>query len=64
MQSEESKNNKNPKQVLIDWVEGVKDSAVLAKNCLNNGDPDYAKEHLSNLLGQCKAMETVLKNSD
>ena len=74
---EKTKNeDKNPKQILIDWVAGVRSSAEEAKHYLKSDTMitgfDYEKKQLideatdciANILGQCKAMEVVLNNSD
>ena len=67
---------KNPKQVLIDWVKNVDDVAEKLKDCLKSkklSSPydyerrevlDLASDYASDLLGQCKTMITVLNNSD
>lgn len=60
----EEKESKNPKQILIDWINNVKESAIRARNCIDNGSPDDAEEYIWDILGQCKAMEVVLNNSD
>ena len=55
---------KNPKQVLIDWVEEVNKAANIAST--NIDKCDYYKAHLAifHILGQCDAMMAVLNNSD
>ena len=55
---------KNPKQVLIDWVENVQTSAERSNSFLNNGCTHSAQQELCNIVGQCTAMMTVLRNSD
>jgi hypothetical protein len=62
---------KNPKQVLIDWVKNVSYAAVRGKDALhaNNGLSkekkfDVASGQFERILGQCEAMMTVLNNSD
>jgi len=62
---------KNPKQVLIDWVKNVNYAATCGKNALhaNNGLSkekkfDVASGQFERILGQCEAMMTVLDNSD
>ena len=63
---------KNPKQVLIDWVINVESSAEEAREHVqkyvkgdsSSGHLNSARENLSCILGQCEAMMTVLKNSD
>ena len=62
---------KNPKQVLIDWVKNVNYAATCGKNALhaNNGLSkekkfDVASGQFERILGQCEAMMTVLNNSD
>lgn len=55
---------KNPKQVLIDWVENVQNSAERATALLNNNRSYSARQELCNIVGQCTAMMTVLRNSD
>ena len=69
---EMTKEEKNPKQILIDWVKGVRESAENAKGYINyvaaiNGrteDLDEASDCIADIIGQCKAMMTVLNNSD
>jgi hypothetical protein len=62
---------KNPKQVLIDWVNNVYFVASTGDNFIqtNNGfsKEDKLKEaanYFNQIMGQCEAMMTVLKNSD
>ena len=62
---------KNPKQVLIDWVKNVNYAATCGKNAIhgNNGlskekKLDVASGQFERILGQCEAMMTVLNNSD
>ena len=62
---------KNPKQILLDWVNDVYVYAVSAKKHLRHKDwhgkydeIDQVSEDLSNIIGQCTAMKAVLKNSD
>ena len=67
-----SNKEKNPKQVLIDWVINVESSAEEAREHVqkyvkgdsSSGHLNSARENLSCILGQCEAMMTVLKNSD
>ena len=62
---------KNPKQILLDWVENVKDTAAASHWYLIDQE-SYSKEvivselrdTIANILGQCEAMLTVLKNSN
>lgn len=62
---------KNPKQVLTDWVKNVSCAATCGKNAIhgNNGlskekKLDVASGQFERILGQCDAMMTVLNNSD
>ena len=62
---------KNPKQVLIDWVKNVSYAATCGKNALHNNNGlskekkfDVASGQFERILGQCEAMMTVLNNSD
>ena len=62
---------KNPKQVLIDWVMNVQHAASSGHNIIyaNNGFTKEEKlrmadEWFNRILGQCETMMTVLKNSD
>lgn len=67
---------KNPKQVLIDWVQNVENTANNLRDCLKSkkmtssysfereGALDVASDYVYDILGQCKAMMTVLNNSD
>ena len=66
-----SNKEKNPKQVLIDWVNNVNFVASTGDNFIqtNNGfsKEDKLKEaanYFNQIMGQCEAMMTVLKNSD
>lgn len=69
--SKMSEKEKNPKQILIDWVKNVNYAATCGKNALrdNNGltkekKLDAAFGQFERILGQCEAMMTVLNNSD
>lgn len=58
---------KNPKQVLIDWVNNVRQSAWRAQEALRGNSKkkeDIASDYIGEILGECKAMEAVLKNSN
>jgi predicted AlkP superfamily phosphohydrolase/phosphomutase len=62
---------KNPKQVLIDWVKNVDYAATCGKSAIhgNNGlskekKLEVASGQFERILGQCEAMMTVLNNSD
>ena len=62
---------KNPKQVLIDWVTSVQHDASMGNSfihtnsgCSKEDKLNEAAEYFSRILGQCQAMMTVLKNSD
>ena len=66
-----SEKEKNPKQILIDWVKNVNYTTTCGKNALhaNNGLSkekrlDVASGQFDRILGQCEAMMTVLNNSD
>lgn len=67
--------NKDPKKVLKDWVANVRYSAEKARANLKESESavlnrtkkqyfDYALEDIYDILGQCKAMMTVLEDSD
>lgn len=67
--------NKDPKKVLKDWVENVRHSAERGRSALKASESavfnrtkkqylDSALEDMYDILGQCKAMMTVLNNSD
>ena len=55
---------KNPKQVLIDWVTEVQKAANQVYKDINENRCLHAKETTNYILGQCNTMMTVLKNSD
>lgn len=58
---------KNPKQVLIDWVIGVRSAANRAKNLLHSGRKDavdLASDEIASITGRCEAIMAVLENSD
>lgn len=62
---------KNPKQILIDWVRNVNSAATCGKNALHNNNGlskekkfDVASGQFERIIGQCEAMMTVLNNSD
>lgn len=58
---------KNPKQVLIDWVTGVRSAAYRANTALHIGGKDamgVASDEISMIRGMCEAMMVVLENSD
>ena len=62
---------KSPNQILLDWVQNVKDTANSAEYYLDDSEA-FSKEvivaelrsAISNILGQCTTMITVLKNSN
>lgn len=58
---------KNPKQVLIDWVISVRSAAERANNALHSGRKDamdVASDEIGVIRGMCEAMLNVLENSD
>lgn len=58
---------KNPKQVLIDWVVGVRSAAGRANNALHSGRKeamDVASDEIGVIRGMCESMLNVLENSD
>ena len=58
---------KNPKQVLIDWVVGVRSAASRANNALHSGRKDamdVASDEIGMIRGMCESMLNVLENSD
>jgi hypothetical protein len=69
--SKMSEKEKNPKQILIDWVKNVNYAATYGKNAIHNSNGfskekklDVASGQFERILGQCEAMMTVLDNSD
>lgn len=61
---EMAKEEKNPKQVLIDWVDEVQKAANQVCKDIDRSCLFHAKETAKYILGQCNAMMTVLNNSD
>lgn len=59
-----TKEEKNPKQILIDWVKEVQKAADQVLIDLNDCDYYRAKADVNYIRGQCNVMMTVLKNSD
>lgn len=55
---------KNPKQILIDWVTEVQKAANQVRKDIDRNCFLHAKETTNYILGQCNTMMTVLKNSD
>ena len=58
---------KNPKQVLIDWVVGVRSAASRANGALHSGRKDamdVASDEIGMIRGMCVSMMAVLENSD
>lgn len=64
---------KDSKKILKDWVRDIRESAEKVrkyikdseKSCFNKEEfLNIALEYTNDILGQCKTMETVLKNSD
>ena len=55
---------KNPKQVLIDWVTEVQKAANQVCKDIDRSCLFHAKETANYILGQCNTMMTVLKNTD
>lgn len=58
---------KNPKQVLIDWVVGVRSAASRASGALHSGRKDamdVASDEIGVIRGMCESMLSVLENSD
>lgn len=58
------KGEKNPKQILIDWVKEVQKAANIAYDNLDDCKYHSAQLAIYHILGQCETMMTVLKNSD
>ena len=63
-QKESTMKEKNPKQVLIDWVKEVQKATDQVLIDLNNCHYYRAKADVNYIRGQCNAMMTVLNNSD
>lgn len=61
---EMTKEEKNPKQILIDWVKEVQKAADQVLIDLNDCHYYRAKADVNYIRGQCNTMMTVLKNSD
>ena len=61
---EELRKEKNPKQVLIDWVTEVQKAANQVCKDIDRNCFLHAKETTNYILGQCNTMMTVLKNTD
>jgi hypothetical protein len=58
---------KNPKQVLIDWVVSVRSAAGRANNVLHSGRKDamdVASDEIGMIRGMCESMLSVLENSE
>ena len=66
-----SNKEKNPKQVLIDWVGNVQTVAVNGRNVIHNNNGlnrdqklDKSSDYFERIIGQCETMMAVLNNSD
>lgn len=66
-----SDKEKNPKQVLIDWVGNVQSAAVNGRNVIHNNSGlnkdqklDKSSDYFERIIGQCETMMTVLNNSN
>lgn len=64
---------KNPKQILIDWVKGVQYDAEIvyeeAKDVIGYTSNDEERiekirDYTASIIGRCKTMMIVLENSD
>lgn len=58
---------KNSKQVLIDWVMGVRSAADTANTVLHSDRKDamnVASDYIGMIRGMCVSMMAVLENSD
>ena len=58
---------KNPKQVLIDWVINVRSAANRANAALHSerkDAKDVASDEIGMIRGMCESMMVVLENSD
>ena len=59
----------NPKQILIDWVDGVSQCAKEGQHFIKKSSENpytrlnKVQNYLSQILGLCQAMDIVLKNS-
>jgi len=58
----------NPKQIFIDWADGIRRSAYRGKESLKVNTPkekdiDNASDCFGEIIGQCEAILTVLKNA-
>lgn len=66
-----SDKEKNPKQVLIDWVSNVQSAAVNGRNAIHNHNGlnrdqklDKSSDYFERIIGQCETMMAVLNNSN
>ena len=66
-----SNKEKNPKQVLIDWVGNVQTAAVNGRNAIHNNNGlnrdqklDKSSDYFERIIGQCETMMAVLNNSN
>lgn len=73
IQKERYMNNKekNPKQVLIDWVSNVQSAAVNGRDIIHNHNGlnrdqrlDKSSDYFERIIGQCETMMAVLNNSN
>ena len=70
-QGGEMSKEKNPKQVLIDWVTSVQNDASMGNKFIHSNSWHSKEDKLNKatecfirILGQCETMMTVLKNAD
>ena len=58
----------NPKKMFTDWIASILLAAQNGKSCLKRGDKtskgdiDDASDYFGEIIGQCRAMNSVLKN--
>ena len=71
----QTKQEDNPKQILIDWINDIYDLAKRGRDYTKVDSPykdkvsregrlDIASDYFSNILGQCTAIKSTLKNSN
>ena len=64
----ESEPQPNPKKMFTDWVASILLAAQNGRACLKHGDKtskediDNASDYFGEIIGQCRAMNSVMKN--
>jgi hypothetical protein len=61
--SKKEEEEKDPKKMLIDWVETCRVHAVNASNCVSRKELIVALKETSAIIGACDIMISTLKNS-